>query len=157
MAELAQTTGLKVGHEKLGHFRYQPFQCAIQSMSLSPPGRCGCRPPSGPDASCWEPGQRHCAGASEPGFHALGLTAHPHLFLNSFCASLAPRKSTLPDLCLSVLTTQCKARDSVNISISLLGGGNPIYSLIFHTLRGAAKDPTRGRHFSGRGSSLLPL
>lgn len=55
------------------------------------------------------------------------------------CLLVAGEKHTRPDLA-SLLAK----RVSKHFHFSLLGGGNAIYSLIFHTLRGAVKDPTEG-------------
>lgn len=154
-----------MGREVLDRFRDWAFPCVVWSAGLSTSrkkvqawasphiptsplrGQAG-----GDGAGAW-PRRILCLSFPEP--HST-----PSLLLSSLCAFLSPspspRKST-PSQTLSSCHAVQSQQFSKHFHFSVLGGGNPIYSLIFHMLRGAVKRPDRGGlHFSGRGSSLLP-
>lgn len=85
---------------------------------------------------------------------AMGLIgATCSLCLNSFCACFSHRrKAQPPGFCLSVLATCLQNQGiSKHSHSSVLGGGNPIYSLIFCMLREAVNDPAEGEATSAAG------
>lgn len=132
----------EVGHEKSQQFKHQPFT-AVQSRDLSPPRRTGVgsvsQHPDNPlaGAGVWPLG----AGA----VRAAGPGGAPWpLHLNSQRASSSPRRST-PSQTVSVPRHASQSqRFRKHLHFSVLGGGNAIYSLIFHTLRRVVNDPTEG-------------
>lgn len=65
------------------------------------------------------------------------------LHLNSLCASSSRRKST-PSQTFCPRHAVQSQRFSKHFHFSVLEGGDPIYSLIFRTLRGSVKNPTEG-------------
>lgn len=147
-----------------GHFRYWAFPCAVQSPRWSPSRK---KVQAWASSRVLTPPLRDQGGSDGAGAwpqRAWWLSfPEPHgtpIFtlkqLMCLLVTVTKEKHTLPDSLSSCHAVQSQ-RFSKHFHFSMLGGGNPIYSLIFHTLRGAVKRPDRGGcHFSGRGSSLLP-
>lgn len=125
-----------------------PEKGAGVAILLTPPlrGQGG-----GAGAGAWP---RRARGLSFPEPHSTPTFTLKQLMC--LLVTVTKEKHTLPDSFSSCHAAQSQ-RFSKHFHFSMLGGGNPIYSLIFHTLRGAVKRPDRGgRHFSNRGASLLP-
>ena len=127
----------------------------MRNRNSSSTSHSACSPEQGLVASEKDGGvsQRPDAPLAEAGVWPLGAgpvraagpcgTPWP-LHLNSRRASLSPRRST-PSRTVSVPRHASQSqRFRKHLHFSVLGGGNAIYSLIFHTLRGVVNDPTEG-------------
>lgn len=101
----------------------------------------------GPDTSLLGPGRRRhgwdLVSESLAVFVPSLAAPQDHTLKQLVCLLVTEEKHIRPDSFSSYHAVQSQ-RLSKHFYFSVLGGGNPIYSLIFRTLRGAVKDPTRG-------------